>query len=90
MRISWDEAADIIASEIRRIHKEYGPNAVMVEPAGHSEAGKVIHDPHGQMCNLLDYMGGYTQIQRNADSWEGWYWGAKHVWGAERPGDVFG
>ncbi len=24
-RISWDEATDIIAAEIRRIHKKYGP-----------------------------------------------------------------
>ena len=28
-------------------------------------------------------MGGYTQQIRNPDSWEGWYWGAKHVWGCE-------
>ena len=26
-------------------------------------------------------MGGFTQQVRNPDSWEGWYWGAKHVWG---------
>ena len=26
-------------------------------------------------------MGGFTQQVRNPDSWEGWYWGSKHVWG---------
>ena len=26
-------------------------------------------------------MGGFTLQVRNPDSWEGWYWGAKHVWG---------
>ena len=25
--------------------------------------------------------GGWTQQIRNADSWEGWYYGAMHVWG---------
>ena len=28
-RISWDEATDIIADEIKRIHKEYGPLAIL-------------------------------------------------------------
>ena len=31
-------------------------------------------------------MGGFTQQVRNPDSWEGWYWGAKHVWGQGLPG----
>ena len=26
-------------------------------------------------------MGGFTQQVRQPDSWEGWYWGSKHVWG---------
>jgi anaerobic selenocysteine-containing dehydrogenase len=30
-RISWDEAAAIIASEIKRIHKKYGPLAILVQ-----------------------------------------------------------
>jgi len=28
----------------------------------------------------------YTVQARNPDSWEGWYWGAKHVWGMEPVG----
>jgi len=32
---------------------------------------------------LLDLLGGYTMQVRNPDSWEGWYWGAKHMWGGE-------
>ena len=32
-------------------------------------------------ARLLDMMGGFTQQVRNPDSWEGWYWGSKHVWG---------
>jgi trimethylamine-N-oxide reductase (cytochrome c) len=29
----------------------------------------------------------YT-ADRNPDSWEGWYWGAKHVWGMETVGEM--
>ena len=80
VRISWDEATDIIAAEISRIHKEYGPLAILAQGDGHGE-NKTIHTPHGHQARLLDMMGGFTQQVRNPDSWEGWYWGAKHVWG---------
>ena len=33
-------------------------------------------------------MGGFTLQVRNPDSWEGWYWGAKHVWGQGMQGNV--
>ena len=80
VRISWDEATDLIAAEIRRIHKEYGPLAILAQGDGHGEC-KTIHTPHGHQARLLEMMGGFTQQVRNPDSWEGWYWGAKHVWG---------
>jgi len=81
-RISWDEATDLIASEIRRIVDKYGPSAIIAQADGHAET-KVVHAPHGCNRRLLDLMGGYTLQSRNPDSWEGWYWGAKHVWGCE-------
>jgi trimethylamine-N-oxide reductase (cytochrome c) len=34
----------------------------------------------------MKLLGGYTQQIRNPDSWEGWYWGAKHIWGNEPVG----
>ena len=79
-RISWDEATDIIAKEIVRIQKKYGPNAILVQGDGHGES-KTIHTPHGHSGRLLDAMGGFTLQVRQPDSWEGWYWGSKHVWG---------
>ncbi len=79
-RISWDEATELIASEIKRIHKKYGPFAIMAQADGHGEC-KTIHTPHGWPTLLLDKLGGFTQSVRNPDSWEGWYWGSKHVWG---------
>ncbi len=79
-RITWDEATDIVAGEIKRIHNEYGPYGILTQTDGHSEC-KHLNPPHGACTLLLSKMGGYTQQVRNADSWEGWYWGSKHVWG---------
>lgn len=80
VRISWDEATDIIVSEIKRIHKQYGPLAILAQGDGHGEC-KTINTPHGHQARLLEMLGGFTQQVRNPDSWEGFYWGSKHVWG---------
>jgi anaerobic selenocysteine-containing dehydrogenase len=85
VRISWDEAIEIIASELLRIKAKYGPEAVLSQSDGHGE-GKVVHTPHGSANKLLALLGGYTLQMRNMDSWEGWTWGAKHVWGMETVG----
>ncbi|MFC1860881.1 molybdopterin-dependent oxidoreductase [Chloroflexota bacterium] len=79
-RISWDEATDIINREIKRIQKQYGLLSILVQGDGHGE-NKSINSPHGQSTLLMDELGGFTQQVRNPDSWEGWYWGSKHVWG---------
>jgi trimethylamine-N-oxide reductase (cytochrome c) len=80
-RISWDEATTIIADEIRRVREKYGPYAVLcIGEEGHHES-KTVHAPSGSHKRLLSKFGGYTREVRNSDSWEGWYWGAKHVWG---------
>jgi molybdopterin guanine dinucleotide-containing S/N-oxide reductase-like protein len=79
-RISWDEAAEIVASELNRVQEKYGPYAVLAQVDGHGEC-KTVHSAHGCPTLLLEKMGGYTQQVRNPDSWEGWYWGSKHVWG---------
>ncbi len=81
-RISWSEALDIIESEIRRIIDKYGCYAIFAQGDGHGET-KCIHGPHGCMFKFLDLLGGFTMQIRNADSWEGWYWGTKHFWGGE-------
>ena len=85
VRISWDEATQLVADEIRRVQKEYGPTAILAQADGHGET-KEIHGPHGCQTRLLELIGGYTVQARNADSWEGWYWGAKHVWGEDPVG----
>ena len=81
-RISWDEALDIITGEMLRVKKTYGPTAILYQNDQHGE-NKTVHGPHGCGRKLLDLFGGYTHQVRNPDSWEGWYWGAKHVWGCD-------
>jgi len=81
VRISWDEASDIIAKEVKRIHKDYGPLGILIQGDGHGEC-MFVHATHGSSSLLLDKMGGFTQQVRNPDSWEGWYWGSKHMWGS--------
>ena len=85
VRISWDEATDLVASELKRIIKQYGSHSVLLQADGHGET-KVIHSTHGCNNKLLELLGGFTQQIRNPDSWEGWYWGAKHAWGCEPVG----
>jgi len=87
VRISWDEALDIITGEINRIKKQYGMEAVLSQSDGHGET-KTVHAAHGCHRKLLSLLGGYTLQTRNTDSWEGWYWGAKHVWGCESLGQM--
>ncbi len=84
-RISWDEALDIVVGEIKRIKKQYGMEAILSQSDGHGET-KCVHSAHGCNRRLLKLLGGYTLQTRNTDSWEGWYWGAKHVWGGENLG----
>jgi trimethylamine-N-oxide reductase (cytochrome c) len=78
-RISWEEAASLVASEVKRIHQQYGHLAILCQADGHGEC-KSVHAPHGCQTVLLEKMGGYTQQVRNPDSWEGWFYGSKHVW----------
>jgi len=82
VRISWEEALDIIANEIRRIKEVYGSTEpILVLADGHGQSG-YLQTTHGWAHYLFDKLGtGWTISVRNPDSWEGYYYGAKHVWG---------
>ncbi|MCI2241285.1 molybdopterin-dependent oxidoreductase [Adlercreutzia faecimuris] len=85
VRISWDEAMDILTSEVSRIKDQYGMNSIFVQSDGHHQV-KIVHGARGCEGYALDLLGGYTLQARNPDSWEGWYWGAKHMWGQDPVG----
>lgn len=78
-RISWDEALDIVSSEIRRVKKEYGPGAIMHGSGSHHTWGALGYflSARNRFFNTL----GATPVVSNPDSWEGWFWGAAHHWG---------
>ena len=87
VRISWDEAAELVAAELRRMKETYGPEAVLSQADMHGET-KHLSPSHGCANRLLSLLGGYTIQMRNLDSWEGQNWGAKHVWGCEPVGEM--
>jgi trimethylamine-N-oxide reductase (cytochrome c) len=78
-RISWDEALDIVAGEIKRCKTQHGQGAIMGNHGSHHTWGNVgyyISSAH-KFFNAI----GYTRVMHNPDSWEGWYWGAMHHYG---------
>ena len=79
VRISWDEALDIVSGEITRIREQYGPAAITAMTSSHHNWGFLHYKlgPLGRFFNIL----GYSQCNDNPDSWEGWHWGATHTWG---------
>jgi trimethylamine-N-oxide reductase (cytochrome c) len=86
-RISWDRALDIIVDQLNRIREKYGSmEPVLVQADGHGHSG-YMQSLHFWGHYLFDMTrehlgwGWWTQQVRNPDSWEGYYWGAKHVWG---------
>ncbi|MFC1901537.1 molybdopterin-dependent oxidoreductase [Chloroflexota bacterium] len=78
-RISWDEALDIVAGEMKRIRETHGPEAVMSRASSHHNWGNVGYRTGvwSRFFNLI----GFTDIFDNPDSWEGWHWGATHAYG---------
>ncbi len=79
VRISWNEALDILVAELKRIKATYGNSSIFTIASGHGNMGQL--NSHGLMRRVLNLWGGNTPMIRNPDSWEGWFWGAEHTWG---------
>ena len=77
--ITWPEALDLVANEIKRQRQTYGPGAMALWHGSHHQWGNI-----GYYLSALLRFGnlvGFTRIHHNPDSWEGWYWGAMHHFG---------
>jgi len=79
VRISWDEALDLVAAEIKRCKREHGPGAIATSHGSHHTWGNIGY----YLSALFRFSNavGMTRVHHNPDSWEGWYWGAVHHWG---------
>lgn len=79
VRISWDEALDIVSGEIKRLTDKYGGSAITGMTSSHHNWGVVGYKmgPFSRFMNMLNY----TPVLDNPDSWEGWHWGATHMYG---------
>src|SRR5258708_3122135 len=74
VRISWDEALDLVAAEIKRCKREHGPGAIVTSHGSHHTWGNIGY----YLSALFRFSNavGMTRVHHNPDSWEGWYWGA--------------
>ncbi|MDP7626067.1 MAG: molybdopterin-dependent oxidoreductase, partial [Rhodospirillales bacterium] len=77
--ISWDEALDIVAGEIKRLKRDVGPGAIAYSHGSHHTFGNIGYQLSAfrRFANAI----GMTEVHPNPDSWEGWYWGAMHHYG---------
>ena len=64
VRVSWDEALDLVASEIRRVYEQYGPSAVFGRSYGWMSTGKVNGAVTLQR-RLLNLMGGFVPCENS-------------------------
>ncbi|MCP5001729.1 MAG: molybdopterin-dependent oxidoreductase [Hyphomicrobiales bacterium] len=78
-RISWDEALDLAAGEIKRINREHGHGAIFNSHSSHHTWGNIGY----YLSSNIRFMNaiGCTKMVLNPDSWEGWFWGASHHYG---------
>ena len=78
-RITWEEALDIVAGEIKRVKRRYGPGAILNGSGSHHLWGILGYWLSARLRFFNNI--GWTPVAHNPDSWEGWYWGAMHHWG---------
>ena len=69
----------MVAGEIERVQSTYGEHASTAVASSHHNWGVAGYKfgPFNRFMNMMHY----TPICDNPDSWEGWQWGATHMFG---------
>jgi biotin/methionine sulfoxide reductase len=62
--VEWERALDLIAGELARVRREYGPAAIMGGSQGWSSAGH-FHEARGQLRRFLAAGGGFVDQTSN-------------------------
>lgn len=78
-RISWEEALDLVAGEMKRIRSTDGPAAIAAHASSHHSWGNIGY--HQSLLWRFFRLIGFTEVFENTDSWEGWHWAAIDTWG---------
>jgi trimethylamine-N-oxide reductase (cytochrome c) len=80
VRIPWDDALDLVASEIQRVIDTYGNSALYIRGGGHQWAVN-LHRGHTWRGRLFGPLGGYTTAF-GGHSTIGWQGGGPLTWGS--------
>ena len=82
VRISWEEALDLVGDEIKRLKRQYGPGVMAVSHGSHHTWGNIGY----YLSALYRFRNavGYTQIHHNPDSAGKAGTGARCITGATR------
>ena len=59
VKVSWNEALDLVAAEIKRVTTTFGNSAVFAGSYGWSSAGR-FHHAQSQVHRFMNFLGGYV------------------------------
>ncbi len=59
VRVSWDEALDLVAAEMKRVKDDYGPASFYVGNMGWKSSGR-LHNPRASLVRLMNLHGGFS------------------------------
>ena len=59
VRVSWDEALDLVARELKRVKADYGPASFLVGNLGWKSSGR-LHNPRASLVRLMHLHGGFS------------------------------
>jgi len=64
VRVTWERAIDLVAGELARVRREYGPSGIMGGSQGWSSAGH-FYEARGQLRRFLAASGGFVDQTSN-------------------------
>jgi len=60
IEVSWPQAVELVANELHRVYRDFGPQAVFGGSYGWSSAGR-FHHAQSQIHRFLNVLGGYVR-----------------------------